>query len=54
MYIIPLKETEYPIYMTDNKEAKLKMYEKFGVADCIIISTLNKLNPLVLEALSEL
>ena len=57
MYIIPSKETEYPIYMTDSKEvaeAKLKVYEKFGVADCIIISTLNKLNPLVLEVLNQL
>jgi hypothetical protein len=30
------------------------MYEKFGVAESIMIATLNKLNPLVLEVLSEL
>ncbi len=57
MYVIPAKETEYPIYMTDSKEVaeeKLKMYEKFGVAESIMIATLNKLNPLVLEVLSEL
>ncbi len=57
LYIIPVKDTGYPIFISSVENIatdKLKELELIGIADDMTTATLNKINPLVLEVLEEL